>query len=743
MLPVIIELKHFSPPGTLKSDEKSGHWAMLQLRQSVTKVQGFGMTEMFDAFMVGDGVLVLLDGLDEVATERYAGVARTIRALSDFLANQSEKNAVVLTMRSQFHHQIRKDFDDAFPELLYIEPFSAADIYAFLTRWPYRESSDEQVARIYSELTDRPTLRDMCRNPLVLAMYVAEDQSTGESSNPDVRTAFYDQVVRELFIERRSRQRQTAAHTPLLRQREEIFGRLAYDNITDETQDLNSILRVAAVAKVADARKLTSTADADRELDLLVKDTGIVDEERPGQTLRFIHLSFGEFLAAKYAALRQKGGWDELLRRHGEMGGSRLIEVLPFALALLPPAEQPDAIDQVAALGDNDLLGRCFLESQAYDHALWPGYVEDERESLLAVSPEHWTENWLQRLRRFTVVARDAEAWGRLSGARIDVAIGNMFSDLVGTDRERLSRVFSSFASHDPAAAFRLAEATGVDLVSDQPALVLRNTSDPPFLATAVHRAIATTPASLRSWAPLLAEAALIQPAVAAYLYARTAPLTALEAAGDLPEARDWISFGRPVGADERGRSRYQLCSATPSCYGAFISIALNRADELAPHYLALRELRNVPAPPRKMSRVPALLAVTGMTLGMTLVFALVVEHALVGWLASTAFDLGVYVCAGITAALVFIPQERARLYRVITNLDAGTALRRRSLLDIARLKMLPRGITRPFLKRLFRSALALQELRVRDSGGGVTVQGPAGGGSAEQGVNGKAVGTH
>ena len=383
-------------------------------------------------------------------------------------------------MRSQFHHQIHEDFDERFPEVLYIEPFSPAEIYSFLTRWPFKEQLADHVARIYAELTDRPTLRDMCRNPLVLAMYVATDQSGGESSKADIRTSFYNLVVEELLVARRGRQHRTAARTALLEQRENILGELAFRNLMAEAMPANSILRTDAIKKIAAARELARDEDADRELDELGKETGIIDEERPGQTLRFIHLSFCEFLAAKHAARQRKGGWTDLLDRHLEFhstdspqAATRLIEVIPFAVALLAPVDRPDALAQVAELRDRQVLGRCFLETQAYDHEVWATYVEEEMASLVSVGPDDWTEEWLQRLQLFTVVVRDGEEWGKLTGRAIRVSIESMFSDLVGSDRARLRRVFSSYATHDPAAAFRLAEATGVDLTSEQPDLIL------------------------------------------------------------------------------------------------------------------------------------------------------------------------------------------------------------------------------------------------------------------------------
>ena len=705
VLPVLVDLKQFSPPDTAATDAECAAWGIEQLRGSVAGVQGFGMQIMFDSFMTGRGLLVLFDGLDEVASASYQRAAQTICAVSDFLADQSEHNTVVITMRSQFHHQIQADFAERFPDLLYIEPFNPADIYKFLTRWPYREDPDSAVTRIYAELTDRPTLRDMCRNPLVLAMYVASDQRREDASKADVRASFYNHVVGELLVKRRSRQRQTATHTAMLSQREAIFGQLAYDNLIDPVQDANSISRRAALQKVAHARNISSDDDANRELDELASETGIIDEERPGESLHFIHLTFCEFLAAKYAARHLKGGWETLLRRHTDFqtaadrrAASRLLEVIPFAVALLTPADQPDAIDQVATLGDQRVLGRCFLESQAYTHPRWADYVRAEMASLLATPAADWTEAWLQRLQLFTVVVRDAQAWGQLAGHPIGVAIERMFSNLVGYDRQRLSRVFSSFATHDPAAAFRLADDTGLDLALDQPELVIGNASDPPFLDIAVERALAT-PSATRRWAPLLAEAALRRPAVAARLVARPAPSSCAAALAEVPRQLDWSWLGRTLLS--AARAPY----TKPSCYGVFIAVALNSAPEIWSRYSCLAVLQMVP-PPQPLSRVrlllmPLILLITVSLAVVVVILEPVYRTALDDWMI-VALQTMMMVVALAMLTVSSMPTERMECYRILTNLSPHTSPRSVMVL------LSPQVVTRRFLLRRLNAATAM-----------------------------------
>ena len=177
-------MKTFLPPQDLKGEAALADWAVQGLRDVVTEVPGFDMEACFDSYVSDAGILVLLDGLDEVPASAYPRTAEAIRALSRRLEQLSAKTIVVLTMRSQFHVQVAADFTSTFPRALHIRPLSTNDIFLFLTRWPYDQNVDvtTQVNRIYGDLTDRPTLREMCTNPLVLAMYVATDERVGHTA---------------------------------------------------------------------------------------------------------------------------------------------------------------------------------------------------------------------------------------------------------------------------------------------------------------------------------------------------------------------------------------------------------------------------------------------------------------------------------------------------------------------------------------------------------------------------------
>ena len=273
-LPIVIELKSFIPPKNLTSESALAKWALARLKEQVTAVQGFSMAELFDSYLVGRGVDTFLDGLDEVANDSYERTANAINALSQLLANTSTSNRIFLTMRVQFHQQVHAHFDEEFPPVVQIQPFTPGDIYSFLTRWPFRSESGANITRIYGELTDRPTVRDMCTNPLILAMYVANDQD-GEAGarSTDTRTAFYNKVVEELLVTRRSRQLGITARSALLEQRESLLGRLALENLANPDSPANSVPWERAVEIIVTSYNATQETGIMR-LHELENDTG-------------------------------------------------------------------------------------------------------------------------------------------------------------------------------------------------------------------------------------------------------------------------------------------------------------------------------------------------------------------------------------------------------------------------------------------------------------------------------------
>ena len=290
-LPIQVELKKLGSTNVVDEDE-AAEWLLSELRKRVSVVEGYNMGQLFDSCLTTVGVLLLLDGLDEVSGDDYPAISAALRGLSRLLAAKSDGNTIVITMRIQYFQQVQHQLVGDYAQVAYLRPFKPNEIYTFLTRWPFKSHPGRNITRIWADLTDRPTLRTMCSNPLVLAMYVANDQTLAPGEIPESRTDFYRSVVDELLVMRRRRQEIVRGPSRALReQREEILGELAYKNLIDAGQSANSLAWADALGGAARVWNVKKTEAEDR-FRTLANETGIIAEERYAETFQFIHLTF-------------------------------------------------------------------------------------------------------------------------------------------------------------------------------------------------------------------------------------------------------------------------------------------------------------------------------------------------------------------------------------------------------------------------------------------------------------------
>jgi hypothetical protein len=567
-LPILLELKNLKIPTEL-NDSRLGDWLYTQLQEDAERMAVYQMAECFNTYAQTAGLLLLLDGLDEVSTSDYLRVQKAILQLSNKLALYSDKTVIILTMRTQFHQQIKDSYRDDFAQALFLSPFSPSDIYKFLMRWPFKEKPEHHVARIYKELTDRPTLREMCSNPLVLSMYVAEDQAVGHLIAPESRTEFYSKVTEELIFRRRLKQTgHTAAVSALREQRERILGRLAYEHLLDSDQPANSLPWSAAVRVVREVLKCTE-AEAEATFRELAKETGLVTEERPQQTFRFIHLTFCEFLAAFEAIQGRQDGWDTIIQTHKKFQRddqpqlrSRLAEVIPFSSGLLPRVNRHNALTEVTKLQDSRLTAFCFLETKLYEHEAWSKFAESERAALSSTPEEQWDEQWLRRLHLFNVVVSDAASCSNhMPSITTTVDLTLFFETLVGKQRSSLATLLSAYASQDAAAAFRLAEICKINIAENFPDIVINHCDQFPFFSL-VKEQIHNDNERAEVWVCLLVEAALRFPIVAQWL---------LDS-----EQVDNLSKYRKCVAKKKNWEKSRLFRTKKITYLRYITIAVN-----------------------------------------------------------------------------------------------------------------------------------------------------------------------
>jgi hypothetical protein len=360
-------------------------------------------------------------------------------------------------------------------------------------------------------------------------MYVANYETTESVELPDTRTQFYSKVARELLILRRSRQSGSRmARGSLERQREQVLGRIALQNMSETYQPVNSIMRADAVESVKCITGISSTAEAESFFDRLATETGIIEDEQPGESVRFIHRTFCEYLAAIESVKGADESLSALLGLHQSFVRSgtpqertRLVEVIPFACALIAQRSvQTELLSRVAESQDWELVGRCLLETQAYDHPAWLAYETAESTYLASVPRQCWDNQWLQRVHPFRSLLSDAEAVATISfnvvGPRESFEV--FFKRIISNAEDDVVDLFNLFAAEDASAAYRFAEESGLDLLGKRPDLIVRSCESPPFLALAIERLQGSVDSQM--WATILAEAALRYKVVAAALEA-------------------------------------------------------------------------------------------------------------------------------------------------------------------------------------------------------------------------------
>jgi hypothetical protein len=306
-----------------------------------------------------------------------------------------------------------------------------------------------------------------------------------------------------------------------------------------------------------------------------------------------------------------------------------------------------------------------------------------------------------------------------------------MFADLVGQDRVKLAELFTTYAANDAAAAFQLAEACAVDLATEQPYLVLRSCSDPPFLGIAVRQALQSVE-NTRRWAPVLAEAGLREPAAASVLNAQVVADQNMEDARiktlGFERSSDWTGV---AGLTEYARRRGQKFdrAAPMTCYGLVLSLATSRMEGEV-QFPCLNVLKRLRAPKSILPRWIKAVAAAPLTLvvlaGVAGVVYLIASYdptaaqqparssdSVSFWLALLA--VGILAVTFVILALPIVipllyPPQRLFVYTVLLNLDAAanTAMRSKRARPLNLLR-------RIFFPRVFRASREMLAERARE----------------------------
>ncbi len=495
-IPVLIELKNLASAAAITN--------LFELVENqVTSINTYGSKAFFDSFVGTGRVTVLLDGLDEVNTSEFAAVSAQILELCDHLAKQHAGNQIVVTTRRQLYVNLSAEFTDVFGTHMTLEPFTADDMYEFLRKWPYDSEPDQHLARIFGNLSSQPNIRSMCETPLILAMYVATDQEKGGEGLPETRPDFYRAVVDELLVRRRSRQRGlTTGFNVLRRTRQQLLGRITLEHLLDGSQSRNALDWNKAVAIVRDEEGL-SESEAGQRIRELSRDTGLFTEERREESLRFVHLTFCEFLAAGAVDRGEDECWDRIAAMVEASGSAeRLAEVIVFSVAL----QTNDRVRRERLLWatqvDSEELGlRTIVDCQPYEDAVVMAKLADISDRLVLADRD---DAWFPLFRLVAIALRDRELAECSITGRKPEYLKPFFLAATEAAEGSFDPLFVSYMRLDPAAALDLARSIGIEPADDRPELMVKVLDEPAVLAHAVAQFQASEEGA-RRWGRILA----------------------------------------------------------------------------------------------------------------------------------------------------------------------------------------------------------------------------------------------
>ena len=453
-LPVIFELRKLSQLGVSELSQLTHLQLLERCMEGLDEMAAFDAEHAVESLKSGPGYLLLLDGLDEVPSDASTQVATAIAELARHLSLSSPSSSLIVSTRTQHYLTLRGHPVCEIFRALSIRPFSIADVYKFLLRWPFEEGENrkEQITRLFSRIGQLPSLTEMCTNPLALSMFVARDQQTGGLISPETRSQFYAALVAELIVNRRLRREdEEVGRQRLGNVRESVLGAVCLGHLLDPDEALNSL----GEARFLDAMQVAGygTEDPHEALLALASKTGLFATEREGETYRFQHLTLCEFLAAKELVNEGPEGWRQIAGRlreddsggdRGAAWASRLGEVVAFACGLAPRSLQREILEDLVSLDDRGLLLKASIEAQRYDDRHVLAAIREEAERLAGIGPDRWEvdADWFPRLRSLIAVLRDI-----LAGARSE--LGEAAGETMPSPSEYLLRLIDAHGAAD------------------------------------------------------------------------------------------------------------------------------------------------------------------------------------------------------------------------------------------------------------------------------------------------------
>jgi hypothetical protein len=433
------------------------------------------------------GLMVLLDGLDELGADSYEKGEAFLMALSSALSASAGVNLLVVTARQQvleFTPRIGAGGSEF--RRIALEPFSDAAIYSFIGRWlQSREGTDspEMANSAFTTIRRNKTLHDTCRNPLALTLYIeryfrdSSRESTERGLSLDTRAGFFDDIVDHLLVTRRAlRTKGNLPTSAVRRERLNFFVRIAAEHAgsPDAYNSISSRTVLKHIAQLA-----PTEAERENTAHNLAIETGLLYVV--GGTWHFIHQSFLDHFVA-LSLISQLSGKRAIAQLIDQLIGRtrlRYEEAFFLACGLMALRGHPELSSVLTAIGNNARAGKLYpracLEAATYTA---PGFPKAMRQ-LCSTWREQWKNDLLipdkegigysaeiEQLQYLVAVLVEYEDFCSQLGRQTDVNLDSELGDVLLSESLSLLEI----ARLDVELAARLRPRMGIwDLLEQEP----------------------------------------------------------------------------------------------------------------------------------------------------------------------------------------------------------------------------------------------------------------------------------
>lgn len=318
LIPVLAPLRYYRDyiervqrsAGALVADPRAGTlagfipWYLRRRNPALALSEDF-----FDRILAGGGCLLMIDGLDEIASREQRGQVR--QEVENLVHDIYPGNRLIVTAREAGYRD-EAVFGDDFLRLD-VQPMDEAQISVLVENWCERlfpesvaENRDKlvQAIRQINALRSERQLPPLISTPLMTTMVISVQW--GETELPRERARLYEACVRAII------QAQYIPDDPARQQLINWGGpwEAQRDWLSELALSMHKGGRGSAAIREEQVRAILSASLTYDELDAFLKAVryrGGVYEER-AEFFQFVHLTFQEFLAARLLAKQRKAG---------------------------------------------------------------------------------------------------------------------------------------------------------------------------------------------------------------------------------------------------------------------------------------------------------------------------------------------------------------------------------------------------------------------------------------------------